>query len=49
MVLRHTDCGISWLAQALDRPTSYVGVAPNQLGAWMVPDRSASVRVNVAA
>ena len=49
VVLQHTDCGITSLAQAPDALAPYFGVAPDELDAKAVMDPYAAVKVDIAA
>ena len=49
VVLQHTDCGITRLAQAPDRLAPYFGVTPDELDAKAVQNPFAAVQVDVAA
>lgn len=48
VVLQHTNCGITRMAQAPDHLAPYFGVAPDALGEKAVLDPYAAVRVDVA-
>ncbi len=49
VVLQHTNCGITRMAQAPDRLAPYFGIAPDELEAKAVMDPYASVKVDIAA
>jgi len=49
VVLHHTNCGITLMAQEPDHLAPYFGVAPNELEVKAVLDPYASVKVDIAA
>jgi carbonic anhydrase len=49
VVLQHTDCGITRMAQAPDRLAPYFGITPDELDAKAVLDPYAAVQVDVAS
>jgi len=49
VVMQHTNCGITRMAQAPDHLAPYFGVAPDELDAKAVMDPYAAVKVDIAA
>jgi len=48
VVMQHTNCGITRMAQAPDHLAPYFGVAPDELDAKAVMDPYAAVKVDIA-